>query len=495
MGTLMTDTDGRQHRSILQGIAHRAMLKRGLVPDFSPQALAELDGISGPATRAEGSTRDLRNLLWCSIDNDDSRDLDQLTVAEAMPTGAIKVLVAIADVDAVVKKRSALDDHARQNTTSVYTVAETFPMLPEKLSTDITSLNYESDRLAIVIEMVLAGDGSLQSSDLYRAAVRNKAKLAYNSVAGWLEGSGPMPEGIGTVSGLDENLRLQDRVAQKLKALRHLHGALNLETIEARPVFDGNELKDLEGDNRSRAKDIIEDFMIATNGVTARYLASKEFPSLRRVVRTPKRWDRIIELAADRGSTLPKEPDAKALEQFLVSAKAADPLRFPDLSLSVVKLLGPGEYVAQLPGDSVAGHFGLAVKDYAHSTAPNRRYPDLITQRLLKAAMEGLAQPYENDELAALAKHCTEEEDAAKKVERQVTKSAAAILLESRVGEQFDAIVTGASDKGTWVRLLHPPIEGRLESGFENLDVGHQLRVQLVRTDVERGYIDFKRVA
>ena len=470
------------------------MMERGFFPDFSPQAIAELDGIHGPATRSEESTRDLRNLLWCSIDNDDSRDLDQLTVAEAMPNGAAKVLVAIADVDAVVKKQSVLDDHARQNTTSVYTVAETFPMLPEKLSTDITSLNYESDRLAIVIEMVLAGDGSLQSSDLYGAIVRNRAKLAYNSVAAWLEGNGPMPQGIGTVKGLDENLRLQDHVAQKLKALRHLHGALDLETIEARPVFDGDELKDLEAEKKNRAKEIIEDFMIAANGITARYLASKKSTSLRRVIRIPKRWDRIIELAAERGSTLPKEPDSKALGQFLVSAKAADPLRFPDLSLSVVKLMGAGEYVVQLPGGSVAGHFGLAVKDYTHSTAPNRRYPDLITQRLLKAAMAGGSLPYKNDELESLAKHCTEEEDAAKKVERQVTKSAAAILLESRIGEQFDAIVTGASDKGTWVRLLHPPIEGRLESGFEGMDVGHGLRVQLVRTDVERGYIDFKRV-
>lgn len=492
---MMMDTGDRQHRSILQRIAHRAMLERGLVPDFPLRALAELDGIHGPATPGEESTRDLRNLIWCSIDNDDSRDLDQLTVAEAMPNGAAKVLVAIADVDAVVKKQSALDDHARQNTTSVYTVAETFPMLPEKLSTGLTSLNHESDRLAIVIEMVFAGDGLLQSSDLYRATVRNRAKLAYNSVAGWLEGNGPMPQGIGTVSGLDENLHLQDRVAQKLKVLRHQHGALDLETIEARPVFDGDEIKDLEADRRNRAKDIIEDFMIAANGVTARYLASKKFPSLRRVVRIPKRWDRIVELAAERGSTLPKEPDAKALEQFLVAAKAADPLRFPDLSLSVVKLLGAGEYVVELPGGRVPGHFGLAVKDYAHSTAPNRRYPDLITQRLLKASVTGRSRPYENDELEALAKHCTEAEDAAKKVERQVTKSAAAILLETRIGEQFDAIVTGASDKGTWVRLLCPPIEGRLESGFAGLDIGHQLRVQLVRTDVERGYIDFKRVA
>ena len=467
------------------------MLERGLVPEFPPQALAELDGIHGPATGAEESVRDLRNLLWCSIDNDDSRDLDQLTVAEAMPDGAAKVLVAIADVDALVKKGSALDDHARQNTTSVYTVAEIFPMLPEKLSTNLTSLNYESDRLAIVIEMVLAGDGSLQSSDLYRATVRNRAKLAYNNVAGWLEGNGPIPPGIGKVSGLDENLRLQGRVAQKLKALRHQHGALDLETIEARPVFDGDELKDLEVDKANSAKDIIEDFMIAANGVTARYLAAKKFPSLRRVVRVPKHWDQIIELAAKRGSTLPKAPDAKALEQFLVSAKAADPLRFPDLSLSVIKLMGAGEYVVELPGGSVAGHFGLAVEDYAHSTAPNRRYPDVITQRLLKAAAGGRSVPYENDDLEALATHCTEQEDAAKKVERQVTKSAAAMLLESRIGEQFDAIVTGASDKGTWVRLFQPPTEGRLEGGFQGLDVGDHVRVKLIHTDVERGFIDF----
>jgi exoribonuclease-2 len=367
-------------------------------------------------------------------------------------------------------------------------------MLPERLSTDLTSLNHESDRLAIVIEMVIAWDGTLQGSDIYGATVRNHAKLAYNSVASWLEGNGPMPPEIGTVEGLDENLRLQDRVAQKLKAFRHVHGALNLETIEARPLFDGDELKDLEGERKSRAKEIIEDFMIAANGVTARYLAGKMFPSLRRVVRTPKRWERIIELAADHGFKLSREPDSRSLEQFLASAKAADPLRFPDLSLSIIKLLGAGEYVVELPGDSAAGHFGLAVRDYTHSTAPNRRFPDLITQRLLKAALAGHSVPYGNDEMVTLAKYCTEEEDAAKKVERQVVKSAAAMLLESRIGEQFDGIVTGASDKGTWVRLLHPPIEGKLVSGFKDMDVGHRVRVQLLRTDVERGYIDFKCV-
>jgi exoribonuclease-2 len=493
-GGIMTNTTDGKHRSILQGIAHRAMLERGLFPDFPVQALAQLDAISGPATEAEESTRDLRNLLWCSIDNDDSRDLDQLTVSETMPDGTVKIRVAIADVDALVKKGSALDDHARQNTTSVYTAAETFPMLPEKLSTDFTSLNFQSDRLAIVIEMVFAGDGTLTRSDLYRATVHNRAKLAYNRVAAWLDGIDSAPQEIETVKGLDETLRLQDRVARKLKSLRHQHGALDLETIEARPVFEKDELKALEADKRNRAKDIIEDFMIAANGVVARYLSSKNLPSLRRMVRTPRRWDRIVELAAERDTALPREPDARALEKFLISAKAADPLRFPDLSLSVIKLLGPGEYGVQLPGDTVAGHFGLAVKDYTHATAPNRRYPDLITQRLLKAALAGRPIPYRNDELETLARHCTEEEDAAKKVERQVTKSAAAILLESRVGEKFDAIVTGASNKGTWVRLFDPPIEGRLESGFEGMEVGHGLRVQLVRTDVARGYIDFKKV-
>lgn len=489
------DIYSKQHRSILSRIAHRVMIERGLVPDFPARALAELDGIRGPAVPDSGALRDLRSLPWCSIDNDDSLDLDQLTVAESLPGGAVKIMIAIADVDALVKKQSALDDYARQNTTSVYTVGEIFPMLPERLSTDLTSLNYQSDRLAFVIEMVIDVAGSLQSSDLYRATVRNKAKLAYNSVAGWLEGTGPEPQGISPVSRLDENLRLQDLVAQRLRKQRHLHGALDLETIQARPIFDGDELKNLEADKRNRAKDIIEDFMVAANGVTARYLSSKKFPLLQRVVRTPKRWDRIVELAAERGATLPREPDSGALEQFLVSAKAADPLRFPDLSLSVVKLLGRGEYVVQLPEGGPIGHFGLAVRDYAHSTAPNRRYPDLIAQRLLKAAVAGQSPPYGNDELEALAKHCTEAEDAANKVERQVVKSAAAILLESRIGEQFDAIVTGAADKGTWVRLLHLPVEGRLASGFEGMDVGHRLRVRLVHTDVERGYIDFMRVS
>lgn len=469
------------------------MLDRGLLPDFSPKALSELDGMRGPALQIEGPTRDLRNHIWCSIDNNESRDLDQLTVAEAMPEGAVKVFVAIADVDSVVKSNSAIDNHARHNTTSVYTAAQIFPMLPEKLSTDLTSLNFESDRQAIVVEMIFAEDGSLQESDIYQAAVCNHAKLSYNSVAGWLEGNKSRLQEIAAIEGLQENLRLQDRTAHKLKTFRHVHGALDLETIEVRPVFDGNALKELEAERGTRAKDIIEDFMIAANSVTARFFASKQLPSIRRVVRTPKRWDRIIELALQHGVTLPVVPDSKALQQFLTKAKATDPGRFPDLSLSIIKLLGPGEYVVELPGSGVAGHFGLAVRDYTHSTAPNRRFPDIITQRLLKAAIAGLSSPYANDELVALAKHCTRMEDAVKKVERQVIKSAAAMLLESRIGERFDAIVTGASDKGTWVRILNPPVEGRLLRGFKGLDVGHRLRVELVGTYVEQGFIDFEK--
>jgi len=488
------DLTAKSHRALLQSIARRAMVERGLLPDFSPEALSELERITAPAATTEETTRDLRDLPWCSIDNDDSRDLDQLTVAETMQQGSVRIMVAIADVDAIVGKGSAIDAHARQNTTSVYTAAETFPMIPEKLSTGLTSLNYETDRLAVVIEMAIAGDGSLQSSDIYGAVVRNHAKLAYNSVAAWIEGNGPAPEGLAAVAGLDKNLRIQDRVAQSMKNFRHVHGALNLETIEARAVFDADYLRGLEVESKNRAKDIIEDFMIAANGITARYLASRIFPSLRRVVHTPKNWDRIRELASESGVTLSTKPDPRALEKFLLKAKDDDPLRFPDLSLSVIKLLGPGEYIIELPGDSSEGHFGLAVKDYTHSTAPNRRYPDLITQRLLKAAIAEHPVPYDNDELEYLAQHCTEEEDAVKKVERQVEKSAAALLLESRIGEKFDGIVTGAASKGTWVRLLQPPIEGKLVQGFNGMDIGRRIRVQLIHTDIERGFIDFKKV-
>jgi len=483
-----------KHRAILQSIAHRVMLERGLLPDFSAEVLAEVDRIKGPALTGAVPARDLRTLPWCSIDNDDSLDLDQLTVAEAMKDGTTRILVAVANVDALVRIGSAIDDHARTNTTSVYTAAEKFPMLPDKLSTDLTSLNQEQDRLAIVVDMVVAADGTLQGSDVYEAIVHSHAKLAYNSLAAWLEKTGPMPQSVAAVPGLAENLSLQDKVAQCLKNHRHALGALSLQTIEARPLFEGDSIRSLELTAKNRATELIEDFMIAANGVTVRFLTSHGFPSIRRVVHTPKRWDRIVEVAAEHGFKLSGTPNSKALEDFLTSAKAADSVTFPDLSLTIIKLLGPGEYAAELPGANAEGHFGLAVRDYTHSTAPNRRYPDLITQRLAKAAIAKKPVPYSIDELTTLATHCTEQEDAANKVERQVGKSAAALLLGPRIGEQFDAIVTGAADKGTWARLLTVPVEGRVVKGFEGLDVGQRTRVQLLSVDVDRGFIDFKRV-
>jgi VacB/RNase II family 3'-5' exoribonuclease len=487
------------HHIRLENIAVRVMAERGLLAGFSQEALAELEKletIDPLDSYRHGNTagvRDLRGLLWASIDNDDSRDLDQLSVAELLPNGQVKVLVAVADVDSLVKKGSAINNHARHNTTSVYTVAKIFPMLPEELSTGLTSLNVDEDRLSIVIEMLMNADGTLHGSDVYRAVVRNHAQLAYHGVAAWLDGNSDAPASITEVKGLAENLRLQDKVAQSMKNYRHTHGALSLETIEAKPLFVDGQLKDLEREEKNRARVIIEDFMITANGVVARYLWGKKYPSIRRVVRTPKRWDRIVELAKEHGGVLPDTPDSKALEEFLHQQKVSDPLRFPDLSLSVIKLLGPGEYLADQPGDKPPGHFGLAVKDYTHSTAPNRRYTDLITQRIIKAALQSQPSPYNNDELEILARHCTLEEDAANKVERQVGKSAAALLLESRIGEHFHAIVTGASRKGTWVRLLDLPIEGKLVRGYKGVDVGHRVRVKLVAVDVERGYIDFIR--
>ena len=484
----------KSDRRDLKSIARRAMIERGLLPDFSAAAMAELARIQTVAADQHSNLRDLTGLLWASIDNDDSRDLDQLTVAEPCPDRSVKILVAIADVDGSVTKDSALDGHAKHNTTSVYTAGDIFPMLPEKLSTDLTSLNEEQDRLAIVTEMVVAEDGTVISSTHFQAMVRNHAKLAYNSVAAWLVGTAPAPERIKAVSGLDEQLRLQDRVAQRLKARRHQCGALSLETIEPRAVFDGDVLTDLRVEQKNRAKELIEDFMIAANRATASYLKEHGVPSFRRILRSPERWQRIIEVAARWGDQLPPEPDASALEAFLVKRRQADPLRFPDLSLAIVKLIGRGEYVLDQSKDSAPEHFGLAVKGYTHSTAPNRRFPDLITQRLMKAALADAPTPYHPEELKYLAGHCTEKEDDAEKVERQLRKSAAALLLESQIGRRFDAIVTGASDQGTWVRLLSPPVEGKVVTGVSGLDVGDTVRVELLSTNVERGYIDFGRV-
>jgi VacB/RNase II family 3'-5' exoribonuclease len=482
-------------KGTLERIARRVMLEYGFLPDFSQTALGELNNINEVNWSTAINKKDLRQLLWASIDNDDSLDLDQLTVAEAMPDNKVKILVAIADVDTLVKKSSAIDDHAHQNTTSIYTAGKTFPMIPEKLSTNLTSLNYQEDRQAIVVEIVISDDGEILSSDIYSAEVRNRAKLAYNSVAAWLEGKAAMPDKALIVdSALQENLRIQDKVAQKLRSKRHLRGALELQTLEARPIFAGDQIQDLQLEESNRAREIIEDFMIATNDVTALFLQSKQISSLRRVVRTPKRWDRIVEIAAQHNFQLPTEPDSKALSSFLTVQKATDPLRFPDLSLVIIKLLGSGEYVAELPNENTPGHFGLAVNDYTHSTAPNRRFPDLITQRILKAILSVSSMPYSQDELVELARYCTEKEDDANKVERLIAKSAAAMLLSSKIGEQFDAICTGAADKGTWVRIFHPPVEGRLLHGYERVDVGDKLRVKLINVEVDKGFIDFEKV-
>jgi VacB/RNase II family 3'-5' exoribonuclease len=375
----------------------------------------------------------------------------------------------------------------------VYTPAVIFPMLPEQLSTDLTSLLADEDRLAVVIEIIVSTGGEVKTSDLYGAIVRNRAKLAYNSVGAWLEERGPLPKAVSAVAGMDAQLALQDKVAQALGALRHEHGALDFETIELRPTFDGDQVTGLEHDTPNRARSLIENLMIASNGATARFLASHGIPSIRRVVKAPERWVRIIDLARQTGDALPAAPDSKALEAFLTKRRAADPDRFPDLSLAVIKMLGPGEYCVEAPGGDAPGHFGLAVKDYTHSTAPNRRYPDLLTQRLVKAALAGHPPPYSLADLGRLATHCTQQEDAANKVERQVRKSAAALVVSSRIGQRFDAIVTGASPKGTFVRTIEPPIEGMLVRGQHGLDVGDRVSVTLVRADVEKGFIDFAR--
>ncbi|HXN08172.1 MAG TPA: RNB domain-containing ribonuclease, partial [Candidatus Acidoferrales bacterium] len=477
----------------LKRLASDAMRAHDLVPDFSTAALAEASAATA-ATESSAEIRDLRTLLWSSIDNDDSLDLDQIEVTEALVGGKSKLMVGIADVDSVVKAGSAVDEHARTNTTSVYTAAEIFAMLPERLSTNLTSLAQDQDRLCVVIEMTVDASGTLGQSTIYRALVRNRAKLAYRSVAAWLQGTGATPSQVGAVAGLEAQLRLQDTIAQALKRRRQTKGALEFDTAENRAVYEGGVLIDLQPDPKNRAQELIEEIMIAANGVTARFLQQHGRTSLRRILRTPKRWDRIVQLAKDAGQTLPDAPDALALNAFLTTRRQSDPTHFADLSLAVIKCLGAGEYVAERPGQTAEGHFGLAVRDYTHSTAPNRRFPDLLTQRLVKAVLKSQPTPYSDTELPTLASHCTEQESNAKKVERQIEKSAAAMLLGSRIGVRFEGIVTGASEKGTWVRIVNPAAEGRVVKDFQGFDVGNHVHVQLLHVDVARGFIDFAGV-
>jgi len=477
----------------LQAIAKQVMQQRGFQPDFPPQVPQQLADLKAhpPQIAPTGDIRDLRNLLWSSIDNDTSRDLDQIEVAERLPNGGVKIMIGIADVDAFVPKDTPIDQHASRETTTVYAGVRNFPMLPEELSIGKTSLLENQDCLGVVAEFVVDSAGIVNSPSVYRAVVRNKAQLQYNSLGAWLEGRSPAPAKVVSSSDLQAQLKLQDDVAQKLKAQRFQHGALSLQTDELQPLMVDNQVIDVVNQQKSRATELIEDFMVAANGVVARLL--EKVSSLRRIVRTPKRWDRIVQLAAAWKEKLPAQPDSKALNDFLLRRRAADPDHFADLSLSVIKLIGPGEYVLERAGDVAPGHFGLAVRDYTHSTAPNRRFVDVVTQRLLKAFLAGQKNPYSDNELSAIAANCTLKEDAAKKVERDMSKRIAAVAMQNRIGESFDAIVTGATESGTFVRVLQPHIEGLLAQGAPGLDVGDKLRVKLIRTDVQKGFIDFAR--
>jgi exoribonuclease-2 len=476
----------------LKARAHQAMLDAGFKPDFPPAVTRETQTLKA-ATATNGTIRDLRPLLWSSIDNDTSKDLDQVEYAEKLSDGTVRLLVGIADVDTSVPKASATDTFAAAESTSVYTGVATFPMLPNELSTDLTSLCDAQDRLSIVIEMHVLDSGEVKDHDIYPAWLHNRAKLAYSSTGAWLEGRGPIPPAIAAVPGMEAQIRLQLEISTRLRSLRKLHGALTFASIEPTPVVQDGQVKDLAVHRHTVAEDIIESFMVSANVAMAEYLRDKGALCIRRVVKTPKRWDGIQLIATKFGVKLPDTPDPKALSDFLQQRKAADPDHFPDISLSVVKLLGPGEYIVESPGAESEGHFGLAAHDYTHSTAPNRRYADLVTQRLLKATSKGAPGPYSESDLSAIAKHCTEREDAAKKVERLMRKVCAASLLAGRIGEVFDGIVTGAADKGTYVRLLKMPAEGRVVHGMQGLHVGDTVRVRLASVDASKGFIDFAK--
>ncbi len=489
--------NGHQAHFNLVAAAHAVMLERGFQPDFPQGTDQQLAAIEAhPETPAAAGAQDLRSLLWSSIDNDTSKDLDQIEWAEQLPDGRIRVLVGVADVDARIAKDTVIDGHARSETTSVYTGVKVFPMLPAQLSEGITSLNENEDRVAVVIEFAVDATGACTNGKAYRALVRNRAQLAYNSVGAWLEGRGPAPAKVATNAELAAQLKLQDKAAQAMLGNRFQHGALDLETIETRPVMLQDQAVEIAKLEKNRATSLIEEFMVAANGVIAKTFEDAGVASIRRIVRTPKRWDRIVELANGLGTTLPAEPDSKALNDFLLAQKQKDPDHFPDLSLAVVKLMGPGEYVLVKPKEVSPGHFGLAVQDYTHSTAPNRRFPDVVTQRLLKAWLGKQNSPYSEGDLDAIAQRCTLMEDAARKVERDMQKRIAAVVLHPRIGQSFSAIVTGVNNYGTFVRTLDPHVEGMLVNAGKpgakkGLDVGDRVTVKLVSTDPERGFIDF----
>lgn len=476
----------------LTEIARQTLAENGFTTEFPPPVEAEVENLAAENFSAnDDSIRDLRALLWSSIDNKSSLDLDQIEYAESLPNGDIRILIGIADVDALVAKDSTIDRFAARNTVSIYTPSRVFPMLPERLSTDLTSLKQDADRFGVVTEMIVGESGDVGESSIYRALIRNCAKLSYEETGAWLDENAAPPEAFSSVEGLREQILLQQKVAARLHEFRREKGALEFETVEPEAVTSGGEITNLKTVQPNSAQNIIENFMIAANVQMAEFLESRGVASLRRVVKTPARWEGIRKIAASYGEKLPENPDSVALSEFLERRRAADALHFPDLSLSIIKLLGAGEYVVQLPGEDAGGHFGLAVRDYAHSTAPNRRYTDLIVQRLVKATLENNATPYTADELTAIAAHCNERESAARKVERQMRKVVAASVMQSHIGETFEAIVTGITPSGTFARILRPPVDGRVVRGEENLQVGAKISVRLINTNVQKGFIDF----
>jgi VacB/RNase II family 3'-5' exoribonuclease len=473
----------------LAAAARREMIERGFEPDLPPAAIDQAKAL---APRLHPGIPDLTQLHWSSIDNDDSRDLDQVEWAERLSAG-IRVLVAIADVDALVDRLTPIDAHAEHETTTVYTGVRTFPMLPERLSTDLTSLNEDQDRPAIVIDMLVTPDGDIGESSVYRALVRNRAQLTYSAAGPWLEGTAPPPAKVAASPELEGQLRLQNEAAHALRAARGRLGALTFDRQETRAVMQNGNVRGIQANRANRASRLIEDFMIGSNEVMARTLRAGGVTAIRRVVKAPERWDRIVALAGQYGQTLPAEPDALALNRFLQNRKHSDAEHYADISLAVLKLMGPGEYVAARPGGDQGGHFGLATQDYTHSTAPNRRFADLVTQRLLKALAAKSEPPYTDERLDAIARACTLMEDAARKVQRDMAKRIAAVAVQNRIGESFPAVVTGVTRKGVFVRVADPPVEGRLERGEQGLDVGDRVTVTLLATDPERGFIDFGR--
>ncbi|QLJ52799.1 MAG: Ribonuclease R [Candidatus Fermentimicrarchaeum limneticum] len=476
----------------LKVVARKVMEQYGFEAVFPANLMAEVGALEDQAQKAEPDVRDLRSLLWSSIDNSDSEDLDQIEYCKGVKSGEILVKVAIADVDMYVPEGSFADEHARRNTTSVYTGIETYPMLPDRLSKGLSSLLPEQERLAVVVEFSVLPGGEVLPRGIYKALVRNKAKLIYEEVGAWLEGSGPLPETVGSVLGLDAQLRLQDEASQRLEGYRVEQGALELETLEVRAILKQGKVSDLVVIHENRAMQIIENFMVAANGVMSGFLEKARIPTIQRVVRIPKDWNGVVEVAKARGASLPAKPDAKALSEFLASQKKADPELFPDLSLTIVKLLGSGEYVMYDSFQPRIGHFCLAVRDYTHGTAPNRRYVDVVIQRLLKAALERVPSPYGSKELSKIAAWCTEREGASKKVERFMEKAEAAFVLSGKIGQSFNSIVTGVSDHGTYVRLIAPPAEGRVMRGVRGLRVGQKVVVKLINLNPNRGFIDFE---